>query len=84
MFDDKEEGEEDDDWVIEAFLGRGKGDEVRRIKEELEGNQASSSTATRPAAATKPVEDISGIDDLLPPSVRPDQGLEDPLCRSHH
>ena len=39
VFEDKDEGEEDDDWVIEAFLGRGKGDEVRRLKEELEGNQ---------------------------------------------
>ena len=39
MFEDKDEGEEDDDWVIEAFLGRGKGDEVRRLKEELEGKE---------------------------------------------
>lgn len=35
------EGEEEDDWLIEAFLGRGKGDEVRRLKDQMEVSRGS-------------------------------------------
>ncbi|CED82946.1 antiviral helicase [Phaffia rhodozyma] len=71
-----EGAEETDDWVIEAFLGRGPGEGIRKAKVG-DGDDANIDARPQAKLAAESLlnpksvvlnEDISGIDDLLSPS----------------